>query len=196
MTRNPDMPCSECGKLMWRKGCLPEGRARCLECRAIFDPSKCGSPAGIDQHRRKGVETCSPCRQAWNDYLRRRLVEGKRPPSKKRTTTPKPCDVCGDLVTGRVRSDRPMHNDCRPPMHWTNAIQISRRERFEIYERDGWTCQICMGRVDSDLDPQHRMAATLDHIIPRATTLFPDDRPENLRLAHRGCNSRRGLRAA
>lgn len=89
-----------------------------------------------------------------------------------------------------------MHNACRPPKNWTNAIQISKRERLAIYDRDGWTCQICDGAVDPTLDPLHRMAATLDHIEPRSLTLFPDDSPENLRLAHRACNSARGNRAA
>ncbi|MGZ6772828.1 MAG: HNH endonuclease [Ilumatobacteraceae bacterium] len=89
-----------------------------------------------------------------------------------------------------------MHNACRPPQHWANAIQISPRGRLAIYERDGWTCQLCAEPVDPSLDPQDRMAATLDHIAPRALTLFPDDSPENLRLAHRACNSARGIRAA
>ena len=83
-----------------------------------------------------------------------------------------------------------------PERFWANAIQISDMERHAIYERDGWECQICHEPVDRELDPQDRMAATLDHVVPRSMTLFPDDSPTNLRLAHRSCNSRRGNRAA
>lgn len=61
--------------------------------------------------------------------------------------------------------------------------------RLAIYERDGWTCQLCREAVDPDLPPSHVWAATLDHVVPQSWTLIPDHRPENLRLAHRWCNS-------
>ena len=63
--------------------------------------------------------------------------------------------------------------------------------RSGIYERDGWICQLCTEPVDPDLDLNDRMAATLDHIVCRSWVPVPDDSPENLRLAHRACNSRR-----
>jgi hypothetical protein len=108
-----------------------------------------------------------------------------------------PCVQCGDPVTGKVTSDTPMHNACRPEKFWANAIQISDRDRLAIYERDKWTCQLCQEPVDPTLDRfKHAMAATLDHIAPRSLTLFPDDSPANLRLAHRACNSARGNRVA
>lgn len=100
-------------------------------------------------------------------------------------------------MTGKIQSDRPMHNACRPVKFWSNAIQISDRGRLAIYERDGWTCQLCGDPVDGTLDPvRDAMAATLDHITPRSLALFPDDSPANLRLAHRACNSRRSNRVA
>lgn len=34
MPRSPDLPCAGCGRLMWRgKGTLPEGEAKCRDCR-------------------------------------------------------------------------------------------------------------------------------------------------------------------
>ena len=68
---------------------------------------------------------------------------------------------------------------------------IPRVERLAIYERDEWTCQLCLGAVDLSLYFNDRMAATLDHIEPQSAALIADHRPENLRLAHRACNSRR-----
>lgn len=73
--------------------------------------------------------------------------------------------------------------------------QAARRGRFVIepqrrralYERDAWLCQLCGDGVDPTLPPSHEWAATLDHIAPRSLGGSDDD--ENLRLAHRWCNS-------
>lgn len=158
-----------------------------------------GTRFGRDWHRRRGEVVCDPCRLAWNAVTRERIASAReRGWVRPGRDTPRSaqCAACGELLTGYIRSDSPMHNACRLPKNWANAIQVSRRERLAIYERDGWTCQLCAEPVDPSLDPLHRMAATLDHIIPRALTLFPDDSPANLRLAHRSCNSARGIRAA
>lgn len=74
----------------------------------------------------------------------------------------------------------------------SGRFSIARRERLAIYERDGWTCQICMEPVDPDTPSGDLWSATLDHIIPQSRSLIPDHSPENLRLAHLWCNSVRG----
>lgn len=39
MARHPDLPCSGCGRLLWRgKGSLPGGEAQCRDCRAAGNP--------------------------------------------------------------------------------------------------------------------------------------------------------------
>lgn len=73
--------------------------------------------------------------------------------------------------------------------HW-----ISPSDRVDIYDRDSWTCQLCGDPVDLTVHHLHRLAPTLDHIVPRSLQLIPDDSPENLRCAHRGCNASRGAR--
>lgn len=163
---------------------------------------KCGTPGGRDRHRRRGEVPCEECRELWNRLSRERQARLResgwvRPG---RNQTPKrniSCTVCGEPIvrTGKC-GDEPRHKRCRPERFWANAIQISDVGRRAIYDRDGWMCQICHEPVEPDLDPQDRMAATLDHVVPRSLTLFPDDSPQNLRLAHRSCNSRRGNRAA
>lgn len=75
--------------------------------------------------------------------------------------------------------------------HW-----ISPADRFALYERDRWTCQICMKPVDLTVGPLHRLAPSLDHIEPQSLALIPNHHPSNLRTAHRGCNSARGNRIA
>lgn len=72
---------------------------------------------------------------------------------------------------------------------------IPRADRLAVYERDGWTCQLCGDPVDQTLHYNDRMAATLDHIEPQSLSLIPNHDPENLRLAHRACNSRRNNKA-
>ena len=69
---------------------------------------------------------------------------------------------------------------------------ISDADRFAIYERDGWICQLCNEPVDRDAHYLADWAASLDHIEPRSAALIPDDSPSNLRTAHRWCNSVRG----
>ena len=73
---------------------------------------------------------------------------------------------------------------------------IKRAERLAIYERDGWTCQLCGEPVDPNAPRNSSGEATLDHVEPQTFALIPDHRPENLRMAHRGCNSSRGNRVA
>jgi hypothetical protein len=66
---------------------------------------------------------------------------------------------------------------------------IPARRRLAIYERDGWTCQLCLEPIDSTLGPSDPWAATLDHIVCQSWGQEPDHSDENLRLAHRWCNS-------
>ncbi len=65
--------------------------------------------------------------------------------------------------------------------------------RWDIFERDGWVCQICHELVDETMDGHKPLGPTLDHIIPvsRGGTHTWD----NVQLAHRRCNSRKGARA-
>jgi 5-methylcytosine-specific restriction endonuclease McrA len=69
---------------------------------------------------------------------------------------------------------------------------IGQRRRLAIYERDAWTCRICDQPVDTS-DPNGDLAPSLDHVVPRSQGGTHDD--DNLRCAHRACNSRRGAPA-
>ena len=64
--------------------------------------------------------------------------------------------------------------------------------RVEVFERDGWVCQLCGERVDPLLKGPDPLAASLDHIVP--VSLGGDHLPENCQLAHLGCNSSKGAR--
>lgn len=67
---------------------------------------------------------------------------------------------------------------------------IDKRRRLALYERDNWVCQLCKEPVDRDAHYLTIWAPSLDHIIPQSKGGGHGD--DNLRLAHRWCNSVRG----
>ena len=91
-------------------------------------------------------------------------------------TRPQYCSPKCSRAAGKVRNGR---------------FTIPAALRLSIYERDGWVCQLCDDPVDRDLHPSDPWAATLDHIECQSWG-EPDHSPNNLRLAHRWCNSVRG----
>lgn len=97
------------------------------------------------------------------------------------------CAGCGSYFVRKGGASPYCSKACNP----TGAgYKISRRRRQNIYERDEWTCQLCLEPVDPTLDPINDRAASLDHIICRSRG--GDNADQNLRLAHRWCNSVRG----
>ena len=98
----------------------------------------------------------------------------------------------------------------RRAMHWQNeerrrllaeaqanrtTYYIPPAVRRHVYERDDWTCQLCLEPVDDDLPANDIWSATLDHIVCRSWVAEPDHSESNLRLAHRWCNAVRGNEA-
>lgn len=66
---------------------------------------------------------------------------------------------------------------------WRRIVAYLRR----IYGDEIW-CSICRQPIDLDLDVNDRMSLTWDHVWARARG-GPKLDPENLRPAHRACNS-------
>ena len=64
---------------------------------------------------------------------------------------------------------------------------ITVEQRYDIYERDGYVCHLCGDSVDREAHYNDDYAPSLDHIIPRSADGLDD--PENLKTAHRVCNS-------
>jgi len=61
----------------------------------------------------------------------------------------------------------------------------------KLMARDGLSCTICKEPLDRHIkDVFSEMYITFDHIIPRSEGGL--DHIDNLRLAHQGCNRRRG----
>lgn len=253
MPRKPDLPCADCGELMWRgKGVLPAGQARCRQCRSL-DAKRHG------YSRYRAGCRCGECREgnrARHEQYRRAFEERNGRgyydgyDRKGRPRAGAKCLGCGESVRGSYQKDRPYHRACRlreeraerkrhavaarlekaaegTRSEWVWVVgecaqclqafarhgqasrfcstkcrqrarrswKIAMRDRLAIYDRDGWTCRLCMEPVDRDLmttDPMNDWAPSLDHIEPQSWALIPDHSPANLRLAHRWCNSVRG----
>jgi hypothetical protein len=64
--------------------------------------------------------------------------------------------------------------------------------RNAVYERDGWTCQLCYLPVDREAVAPDRMAPTIDHILALANGGTHE--PSNVQTAHFICNALKGDR--
>jgi 5-methylcytosine-specific restriction endonuclease McrA len=87
-------------------------------------------------------------------------------------------------VEARVEQNR-RKNAKRRGARWAKGRTFHR----EIAERDNFICHICNEPVDMSLPRTHRFGATVDHVVPLAKGGTDD--PENLKLAHWICNTRK-----
>jgi hypothetical protein len=65
-------------------------------------------------------------------------------------------------------------------------------KRSDVFERDGWICQLCHEPVDPEIKHPARRSVSLDHIIPLARG--GDHVYENAQTAHLSCNQEKGGR--
>lgn len=111
-----------------------------------------------------------------------------------------PCIECGTHFVGIGSAARYCSATCRKRAgrraskvrRGHGSFPISKKDRFAIYERDGWICQLCFDPIDREAHYLDDWAPSLDHIVPRSHMLVPDHSPENARCAHRWCNAVRG----
>ena len=134
------------------------------------------------------------------------------PPHKRHAKAAVPCSVCGTTVLRRPSATRQptCSVSCRTVVQWgetlaptghydwnhaatararnLGATTIHQFDREQVFQRDDWTCQICLIRCSSP-SPYERTSATVDHIIPLSAggqhTLA------NAQTACLSCNSRK-----
>ena len=71
-------------------------------------------------------------------------------------------------------------------------VQAATIESFaprEVYERDGWVCQLCLLPIDAGIVWPDSMSPSVDHIVPLAKG--GEHSMGNVQAAHLGCNSRK-----
>ena len=80
------------------------------------------------------------------------------------------CSWCGDYVVrlGNYCSDKCKTSATFKKRSSGKTFKISPKKRLEVYERDGWTCQLCSHPVSPHEHYLSDYAASLDHIIPQS----------------------------
>ena len=184
----------------WTKG----KRGACRACMALWHRNRygtretvvaCGWCGKSKPTTRADTEYCSrACKQdARNARVRKERAESK--PRRK-------CATCGDPVPAEARVDAQYCSDlCRRRARGGSSKarrrieargssgEIVKLRRIDIYERDGWRCQLCGKPIDSALDYPDPRCATLDHIVPLSRG--GSHQVDNLQAAHLSCNSSR-----
>lgn len=74
------------------------------------------------------------------------------------------------------------------------ALPRERVDRTVLFERDDYTCQICMGPLDMAAGRFEPLSPTIDHIVPLSRG--GHHTYENTQAAHRRCNIAKGGRIA
>lgn len=89
----------------------------------------------------------------------------------------------------RFRRDRDKERERRLRAAWVEEV-----DRVVVFERDGWTCQLCGELCDRDAQVPDRRAPTVDHVIPLARGGLHSY--ANVQTAHLSCNASKGARLA
>lgn len=171
----------------------------------------CGTEAiKSSQTVRKGRKLICPCCSAEN--AEKRKAERKQKKKREPKTEIKPvkfklehvqeCAVCGSFYFGRSNS-KYCGDECkRAVMNRLSAIKRDTKRKLartshsneitvrSLYNRDNGICWICGEKCDINAHWNSNEYPSIDHITP--VSLGGKDEWENVRLAHRICNSLRG----
>lgn len=140
----------------------------------ISDAVCCSGLCGIElrnhSHTWKNPDRCHIpiCTDCGGPTL---LPPGKQPGDNQR------CMACLEKFSGRRSVAKKLGDN----VHWS-----------DIANRDNWTCHICGKKVRKNIQLSHRLAPSVDHLVP--ISHGGADVLENTALAHRGCNSSRGTK--
>lgn len=185
--------CIRCGVLIDREGVTGPMPRYCSEhCRKgyrdIPASSECPTCGTAFVPTVAGKKYCS--RQCF--YIGWRHPEG-RPKWRRCAQCSVVIDLTERLINGRLRNlvTTSRCDECRARAR-PHRYGVTARD---IAERDGYECRWCGLSVDFALVGSRKGGApSIDHIIP--WSLGGSNRPSNLQLMHRRCNSAKGARAA
>ena len=101
----------------------------------------------------------------------------------------------------RARTAQYRRENAKRYCEYVRARQAKQRDAFvapvnhqAVFERDAGICGICFHVVDLTLRFPDPLSPTIDHIVPLSKGGV--HAPENVQLAHLGCNSSKGARAS
>ena len=159
-------PCRCCGRMLSRPGRILCGEREC----ALED----GRRRARDAFESQARPTSLPCADCGETYT---------------TKTATNCGVCRRCRRRRFNRDRGASDRARARAY---GVQYEPISRAVVYERDGWTCGICLEPVDPALRGPNPMSASLDHVKPLSRG--GDHLYSNVQCAHFLCNSLKGAR--
>lgn len=149
---------------------------------------------------------CPTCDRAFIQHRRQVYCSTDCRPPAYQPTAGTPCEAecctCGVRFPTTRSQGRYQCQPCRAEAHRQHKRNDKRRRRTllkaarsatyrdaDIFERDGWTCQLCGKRLGTNSVPDPT-APTIDHVIPLSAGGL-DDRA-NVQAAHFLCNSLKG----
>jgi len=100
------------------------------------------------------------------------------------------CKVCNTLMCHENARKSYCSKRCDNRARGLRRGKRHNIRRVAVFERDAYMCWICNQRCDASLTVPHRLAATIDHLIPQSFGGNHD--LDNLATAHLHCNSSRG----
>ncbi len=218
MAGSPPMRCEQCWTTKERARGRAKNRRVAEERRQAFETDgrwttceTCGTEVRCRFQGGPKPRWCEPCRverlnakrRATKPWIRVGKCEDCGGPTDRASRTGEPrrrCPRCNagrrDPRTGRYIPTQRQAPEGEAPYGpaWTRHRGQSpdHFSALEIFERDRWVCGICRKRIDPKLRAPHRMAATLDHLIPVIEGGI--DSRANTRAAHQSCNSSRNHR--
>lgn len=136
------------------------------------------------------------CSRECKDKYRKKEEKTQRVASKSERI----CAGCKEVIPKTARADKKWcSEECalRIRSHTMNTQRRIRTtediedfRRSEIYDRDGWICQLCKKAVNPKLTFPNPGCASLDHIVPLSRG--GGHKTTNVQLAHLRCNTSRG----
>ena len=111
------------------------------------------------------------------------------------------CECCGQDFMANKKRSKHCSPECSEDSLWKYAAKRRARlvgglvevfDRREIFERDGWRCQICGQAVDPKSPRYSYNVPSIDHIIPIARG--GEHSRANVQTACLGCNVRKGAK--
>ena len=94
------------------------------------------------------------------------------------------CDACTEL--NKRMSIKRSKNQRRAARAGADAVPY---QPLDIFERDGWKCHLCGGKIQRDRKSPHPKSPSIDHLQP--ISRGGADAPINVAAAHLRCNTRR-----
>jgi hypothetical protein len=185
-------PCDLCGEPAERK----PGRRRCAACRPVSKAKErsctvCGLTHVSDR------SWCSAC-HAESLRLRYRRVNGIALDAGPASC----CRECGGelLAADNHRKVTMIRQYCSAACRYrakcrrrrvTRAgLPTDRYAAVDIFERDGWVCQLCGDGIDPAAEPRSPWSASIDHVVP--VSMGGADVVSNVQAAHLRCNVVKG----